>query len=175
MLGAHVFVDESKRGGLVVAAAVVAPTELAVMRSLLRGHLLKNQTHLHFTKERPDRRGQIVTSLCATTVTIDIYEATGGDPRKAREDCLRALIARLAVSGAHRLVIEQDDSLIRNDQAVLYSAVRQSGIEHTLTYAHLPKRSEPLLWIADVAAWCWTHPAWRHRIRPIVGAVTTTP
>jgi hypothetical protein len=41
-------------------------------------------------------------------------------------------------------------------------------VQDTLTYLHEPKRSEPLLWIADAAAWCWTHPEWRPRITPIV-------
>lgn len=134
-----------------------------------------NQTHLHFTKEKPDRRGQIVTSLCTTSVTIDIYQPTGDDPHKTRQACLRALVADLADARADRLVIEQDDSLIKSDQEVLYSAVRQANVEHTLAYAHLPKRSEPLLWIADAAAWCWTHPAWRPRIQPLIGTVHTVP
>ncbi len=175
MPGDHVFVDESKVGNLLVAVAVVAPGELTAMRRLMRSHLLKSQSHVHFTKERPDRRRQIVTSLCATSVTIDIYQASGDDPGKARESCLRALVADLARTGARRLVIEQDDSLIRSDQAVLYSAVRQVGIEDALTYVHLPKRAEPLLWIADAAAWCWTHPTWRDKIRPIIGAVHVLP
>jgi hypothetical protein len=26
-----------------------------------------------------------------------------------------------------------------------------------LTYEYLPAWSEPLLWLPDAAAWCWTH------------------
>jgi hypothetical protein len=175
MPGAHVFVDETKRGGLVVAAAIVAPERLQPMRGLMRGQLLKGQSHLHFTKEKDDRRGEIVTALCSSGVLIDVYQAAQSDPRKAREACLRQLVADLASTGAHRLVIEQDDSLIKSDQAVLYSAVRQAQVEHTLAYAHMPKRSEPLLWIADAAAWCWTHRGWKTRIQPIINTVRTVP
>jgi hypothetical protein len=116
-----------------------------------------------------------VTALCTSGIRVDIYKPAHNDPHKARESCLRRLVADLAATGAHRLVIEQDDSLIKNDQVVLYSAVRQAQVEHTLTYAHMPKRSEPLLWIADAAAWCWTHQGWRARIQPIINIVHTVP
>jgi hypothetical protein len=120
MPGEHVFVDETKHGGLVVAAAIIAPERLQPMRGLMRGQLLKGQSHLHFTKEKDDRRGEIVTALCS-------------------------------------------------------SGVRQAQVEHILTYAHLPKRSEPLLWIADATAWCWTHRGWKTRIQPLINIVRTLP
>jgi len=42
-------------------------------------------------------------------------------------------------------MLEQDDSLVRSDQAVLYAAVRDAGANDRLTYEHVPARSEPLL------------------------------
>lgn len=43
-----------------------------------------------------------------------------------------------------------------------------------VTYEHLPPRSEPLLWVADVAAWCWARNAhWRARSQPVVAGVCT--
>lgn len=70
---------------------------------------------------------------------------------------------------AQRLVIEQDDSLVAADQADLWSAVHTAGASNVLTYEHVPPRTEPLLWIADAAAWCWTRDRqWRERIRPVV-------
>jgi len=68
--------------------------------------------------------------------------------------CLRAVVQDLAAAGGQRLVLEQDDSLTHSDQAVFYSAVRDAGASERLTYHHLPARSEPLLWVADAAAWC---------------------
>jgi hypothetical protein len=59
-----------------------------------------------------------VTALCSSGVLVDIYQAAQSDPHKAREACLRQLVADLARAGAHRLVIEQDDSLIKSDQAL---------------------------------------------------------
>jgi hypothetical protein len=99
-----------------------------------------------------------------------VYAATAiGDQLAAREACLRKLVAVLAAEGGNRLVIEQDDSLLERDRSVLYDDVRRAGVADLLTYEHVPARSEPLLWLADTAAWCWTHgPAWRDRIAPAV-------
>jgi|NGEPerStandDraft_6_1074524.scaffolds.fasta_scaffold55780_2 hypothetical protein len=167
---AHAFVDETKTPGLLLVAAVLAPRDLAPARSMMQALRLPGQTRLHFVKERPSRRQEIAAAVCRTGAALDIYDATGiRDQRAGREACLRKLVADLSVAGAHRLVIEQDDSLIERDQVVLYDAVRRADVAGSLTYEHLPARSEPLLWIADAAAWCWTHgSAWRSRVGPVV-------
>jgi hypothetical protein len=75
----------------------------------------------------------------------------------------------LAAANGQRLVLEQDDSLVRSDQAVLYAAVRDVGASQRLTYEHVPARSEPLLWVADAAAWCWSRGGiWLGRLQPII-------
>jgi hypothetical protein len=68
----------------------------------------------------------------------------------------------------------KDDSLVKHDQAVLFRAVRDAGVADTLAYEHLPARSEPLLWIADAAAWCWSHdrPCGQDHVSPVVRTVT---
>ena len=169
-MSSHAFVDESKRHGLLVAAAVVQPRDLAPARTALRRLCLPGQSRLHFTKERDDRRRQILTAIVELGVVIDLYDATGvRDQQQARAACLRALVQDLAAAGAQRLVLEQDDSLVRSDQAVLYTAVRAAGAQEQLTYEHVPARSEPLLWIADAAAWCWSRGTpWPGRLQPIV-------
>jgi hypothetical protein len=54
------------------------------------------------------------------------------------------------------------------------AVVRDAGVTDTLTYEHLPTCSEPLLWIADAAAWCWTHGRqWPDRVAPVVRGLTT--
>ena len=114
--------------------------------------------------------GEIAAATCRTGAAFDVYATTAiGDQLAAREACLRKLVAVLAAEGGHRLVIEQDDSLLERDRSVLYDDVRRAGVADLLTYEHVPARSEPLLWLADTAAWCWTHgPAWRDRIAPAV-------
>lgn len=172
-MSAHAFVDETKAHGLVLVAAVLAPRDLAPARAVMRALCLPGQARVHFAKERPARRRQIVDALAATGTRVDIYDATAlTRPRQARAACLERVVADLAAVGAHRLVIEADESLLRADQAVLYAAVRRAGAGDTLVYEHLPARSEPLLWIADAAAWCWARgPAWQQRLAPVLGRV----
>ena len=169
-MSSHVFVDESKRHGLLVAAAVFHPRDLAPARTALRQLCLPGQSRLHFTKERKDRRRQILTSVLGLGVVVDLYDATAvHDQQQARAACLRAVVQDLADTGGQRLVLEQDDSLVRRDQAVLYAAVRDAAASDRLTYEHLPARSEPLLWVADAAAWCWSRGApWPTRLQAII-------
>lgn len=169
-MSAHVFVDESKRRGLLVAAAVVQPRDLAPARTVLRRLCLPGQARLHFTKERADRRRQVLAAILELGVVVDLYDATGiHDQHQARAACLRALVHDVTAADARRLVLEQDDSLVRSDQAVLYAAVRDAGASGRLTYEHVPARSEPLLWLADAAAWCWSRGGpWPNRLQPII-------
>lgn len=169
-MSAHAFIDESKRRGLLVAAAVVQPRHLVPARRALRQLCLPGQSRLHFTKERDDRRRQILAAILDLGVIVDLYDATGiRDQRLARAACLRAVVKDLAEAGGQRLVLEQDDSLVHGDQAVLYAAVREVGADGRLTYEHLPARSEPLLWVADAAAWCWSRGgSWPSRLQPVI-------
>lgn len=172
-MSVHVFVDETKANGLLVAAARVQPRQLAPTRTLMRGLLLARQERLHFTKEGKARQGQIASALCRSGVVVDLYDARAvSDQRVARKLVLEQLVVDLAAAGAHRLVLEQDDSLLTSDRRTLRAAVHRAGVVDELVYEHLPPRSEPLLWIADAVAWCWTHGSlWQERVRPIVGEV----
>lgn len=169
----HAFVDETKVRGLLVVAALLAPHDLAQSRAAMRQLLLPRQSHVHFVKERSDRKGQIIDSILGLPLRLDVYDVTGiKDARAARRACLERLVQDLAAEAAHRLVIEQDESLIRSDREVLYRAVRGHGVAQSLTYEHLTPRNEPLLWILDAAAWCWIKGGhWRRRIDPAVRRV----
>jgi hypothetical protein len=171
--GAHAFVDESKRRGLTLAGAVVPSGDLGGLRVLMRSLRMPGQSHLHFTSESPRRRRLILAEICRTAVPIVVYDATSqSDSRRARAACLGQLVADLALAGAARLVLEQDDSLIRSDRAVLFEAVRKAEAQDTLRYEHLPKRTEPLLWIADAVAWSYTADReWRRRVEPVLEKV----
>lgn len=169
----HAFVDETKVQGLLVVAAILQPRDLAAARAAMRALLLPRQTHIHFVKERMSRKAQIADSIARLPVQVNLYDARGiRDQREARCVVLRQLVSDLADVGAHRLVIEQDDSLVSSDQEVLFQSVRRHGLVDSLAYEHLPARGEPLLWIPDAAAWCWSKGgAWRDRIEAKVGGI----
>ncbi len=167
--GAHVFVDETKRRGYLMAAAVLLPRNLDDARRQMRRLCLGSQSRLHFQKENLPRRKLIAATVCRLDVGVVIYGASAiTDHRKARTEGLRRLVIDLRATQASRLVIEQDDSLLRADRTDLSRAVHEAQA-NSLSYEHLPPKLEPLLWIADAAAWCWDHgPEWRGRMRSVV-------
>ena len=135
---------------------------------------MRGQSRIHFKKESPARRRHIVKVLITLPVRLDVYDATSvRDVRQARFECLTRIVADLASRQAHRLVVEQDDSLIDADRRVLFRAVHAAGAADRLAYVHMKARSEPLLWIPDAAAWCWTRGgSWQELIAPNVQSVT---
>lgn len=145
----HAFVDETTVRGLLVVAAVLEPRDLAPSRVAMRSLLLPRQSRLHSVQERDARKGQILPTVTDLCVRVSSYDASRfRDPRAARR-ASEQIVADLAEPPAHRLVIEQDDSLLRSDQETLYRAARASGVEGQLVYEHLSPRMEPLLWIPD--------------------------
>ena len=166
MPGEHVFVDETKSGGLVVVAVATSSARVDMGRVAMRRLLQGSQRHLHFTKERDSRRKQIIREIVQLNVAIDVYDASKCDPRKARDLAMEMIVADLAAAQAVWLNIEMDESLAAAERKVLAAAVRRHGVEGELQYRHVPKRDEPMLWVADAAAWCWTHPGWKERISP---------
>lgn len=171
--GRHVYVDESKRAGYILAAATVP--DPATMRKVVRDLQLPGQRRIHMKHEQPRRRRAIIAALVETSVRIIIYDAgrryaTDLAPRAA---CLGALVDDLAGAGdAVQLVIEQDDSLVQSDRHELYRLVRQAGLSSTVEYRHGRAHDEPLLALPDVSAWCWARSGdWRRRIAPILANV----
>lgn len=104
-MSSHVFVDETKRSGYVLAAVTV-PDPVAI-RKLVRGLVLPGQRRIHLKREH-DAARRYLTELAA------------------RAGCLAALVEDLvAAGGGIRLVIEQDDSLVCSDRHELYRLVRR--------------------------------------------------
>ncbi len=61
------------------------------------------------------------------------YDASAvSDARVARGRCLEQIVHDLAQLDGHRLVFEQDDSLVRSDQETLFRAVRADRAAGTL-------------------------------------------
>jgi hypothetical protein len=131
----HVFVDESKRLGYVIAAVTV--TNPVAARKVVRSLILPGQRRVHMVRERPARKKQIVDALCAMTLTVNIYDAGHHHPNElaARAACLQALLADLKGNDTH-LTIEQDDGLLRYDNQWLIEATRATGQRETLRYEH---------------------------------------
>lgn len=167
----HVFVDETKSSGYLIAAAAVLPADVTTARRVVSGLCRSGQRRIHFTKEKDTRRRQIITALAATDVRVDIYDASACHNRLARTRCLEALTEDLASRGRVRLILERDDSVLAHDKRVLFDHVRKTGAAE-LEYLFLRAHEECLLAIPDAVAWCWAKGGtWRTAVRPMVNRV----
>lgn len=169
----HVYVDESKRGGYLMAASIHPVEELAEARSLMRGLVLKGQRQVHMSKESDPRRRVIVATLVGAGIRANVYDAGRryGHELDARQACLRAAVDDLAPHPGSVLILEQDDSLLDWDRRRLYAHTRAAGAT-SLRYEHRRAAADQLLGIPDAIAWCWSKGGdWRRRIAPVVAEV----
>ncbi|MEU8314846.1 hypothetical protein [Micromonospora sp. NPDC048887] len=167
---AHVFVDETKERGLLVAAVVMHPADLNAARRSIRDLILPGQRRIHFHKERDDRRRQIIDGFLALSAHAVIFDAKDHrNARVAREACLVSLVEHTAKIGAARLVLERDDSTFQPDQRLLFEQVRKCGVDGRLRYDQLRAHEECLLAVPDALAWCWAKGGrWKDSIRRMI-------
>ncbi|NED96822.1 hypothetical protein G1H11_16055 [Phytoactinopolyspora alkaliphila] len=90
--GAHVFVDEGKSKGYVLAATSTQPTSLAAARAAMRRLLLPGQDRLHFAKESDPRRRSILSAMAELDVSVILYVSPAKSHKVGRERCLQALL-----------------------------------------------------------------------------------
>jgi hypothetical protein len=110
--------------------------------------------------------------MCTLPVDATIFVSPLKDQVTARRLCLTAMIGVLAQQQAERVVLERADGDLAADKRTLFQAVRSAGVEGALRYDHLRASEEPLLWISDAVAWCWSHGGrWREATHPLVRAV----
>ncbi|MEV0001269.1 hypothetical protein AB0H28_03140 [Micromonospora sp. NPDC050980] len=169
-MGPHIFVDETKERGLVLAAAVLERHRLTAARQLIAGLTLRGQRSIHFCKERNDRRREILLALRDLGPTVLLYDATDHrNQRLAREACLRALITDAAKLDAERLVLEMDESRRMADVRTLNHELRLTGMTGRLRYDHLRAHEDRLLSLPDAVAWSWARGGeWKMMVRPMV-------
>ncbi|GAB3074967.1 hypothetical protein [Micromonospora schwarzwaldensis] len=172
-MGPHIFVDETKERGLILAAAVLDRHRVTAARQVVSGLTLRGQRSIHFCKERPERRREILVAFRKLGAAVVLYDASSHrDHRAAREACLRALIADAAKAGAERLVLELDDSRRVADVRTLNHELRLAGVAEQLRYDHLRAHEDHLLALPDAIAWSWARGGeWKAMVRPMVDEV----
>ncbi|MFD1148214.1 hypothetical protein [Saccharothrix hoggarensis] len=170
-MSVHVFVDESRRNDTyLLAAAIVIPSDLRRLRTLLRGLLLPGQRELHFKKETPQRRRAVLSQLSQAGARVAVYRRSCSEgPEAARQACLARLTADVLELNASRLALDS-----REDRDVLDVRTIRAGLGKfpraaLLAYEHLNAVSEPLIWIADAVAWSYGAGGdWARRVEGIV-------
>lgn len=168
------FVDESGRGGRYLLACVLVESgRLRPVRSQLRAMRWAGERRIHLVNESPGRRGALLDRMASLDVTVVAYQARQGGQR-TRPQLLDLMVADLAARGAHRLTLESRGDLDRFDRRHLAS--RRSELPVGLEYQHRRPHEEPLLWLADGAAWAvGAGGAFRRRLAPILAEVRHLP
>lgn len=162
----HAYADESARQRYLIAAVLIDVSELDRTRKVLRGLRKPGQRRVHFAKESDSRRRVIVSALVGLDLRIRVYESDGPDV-VARAACLGRLVDDMLTLDVDRLVLETLDSQESADRRTIYERLRRAG--GTLAYEHRRSYEEPLLWVADAAAWCYGAGGdWRRRIKSMV-------
>lgn len=171
----HVVVDESMRGGYLLVAALVMPSDVVAIRRGIRALVQPGQRRLHMVKESDARRRQILQRLTELGCSATVYAATADHKTNIarRRACLDRLVRDISAAGAAtRLCLETAEGVDRRDQQQLVELVRRLQCRDVLTYEHCHASAEPLLAAPDAIAWAWSKGGdWRRRVSPMVTAV----
>jgi hypothetical protein len=169
------FVDESRRNDrYLLAVAIIHPKDLTRLRKLLRSLLLPGQKEVHFHNEKTDRRKIVLSRLVGCGPLVHVYQrtCTVGEER-ARQDCVVALVIDLVALETIRLVLDSRQERDLHDHQTIKAVLRKYPTRPPLSYEHMVSSQDPLLWIADVVAWCYgAGGEWRRRVAPLVARVT---
>ncbi|GIH04746.1 hypothetical protein Rhe02_28130 [Rhizocola hellebori] len=166
----HSFIDESKRNSYLLAAALIAPAQLAKARRAIAALVMPGQRRIHFYSERDSRKSQIVTTIAELPLEVVLIEASGAiHENAARGRCLHALIQDHIGRRVSRIVLERDESQVEADRRILRREIERHGLLDCVTYEHVRAHEEALLAIPDAIAWCWAKGGhWRVRVKALV-------
>lgn len=161
-----VYVDESKARGFRLVAVLIPDSHAGRARAQMRAHVAAGAHRVHFVKERPERRRAILATVASLGVVAAVIEAPdGGRANDQRSQTISKMTRWACVAGAHRIVIERDENSVVFDRRAIEFALTGLPGGCELEYAHVPARSEPLLWIADAVAWSWSRGGeWRQLV-----------
>lgn len=166
------FTDESTDGVYVMAVATVRPGDVDTARKTLRGLLQPRQRALHCRREDDAQRHRIVRAVTGLPVDVWVMSRKDTDQLGARLTILDRMVTDLVAAGCSRLVLERVDSIAVHDERRIREARAKACGEHRLRFDHMRPHEEPMLWVADVVAWCWCRGGrWRADVGPVVTKV----
>lgn len=175
-MSTHIYVDETKARGYLVAAAIGSRDQLRIAARELHGLLLPGQRSLHMKDEKESRKRAIADTIVrfqSLGLGVALYDAgRAGTERERRARCLLALLDDVVSDQQTRVLLDRDESLVSWDRQTLLDLTSSGGSRDRISYAHVSRHQEPLLILPDAVAWCWAKGGhWRQRVRPIVIAV----
>ena len=165
----HLFVDESKAKGYVMAIASIAAPQVEQAQQALRALRIGRQTSLHFKHESARRRRLILSELAHRGWSGHIVSSQESRQDLARAECLSLLVDFALSVGARQITLELDASVERFDRQTLYRLLAQRARQRSLSYQLVARAYEPGLWAADAIAWSYARGGeWRLRIEGLL-------
>lgn len=177
-MSVHIYADETKENGFVLAGAMVPAARADELRGLINSMRHQRQRRIHFTSERPERREMILAKLIETqAIETLIMDARGiKDPISARKAAIGQLADEAVRVGAALLRLEPDGPAVVTDRQAIYERLRRAGCAETVSYSHVAAVSESLLAIPDAVAWCYGKGGkWRSMAEPLIAKVIELP
>ncbi|WP_062310143.1 hypothetical protein [Demequina rhizosphaerae] len=170
-MGRHLYSDESKVDGFRFAGAVVDEDDLRRLRREVLQWRVGHARRWHTSKEKPEARKHALRRLVRLRDHVDIViveHAKTHPEYVAREACVDALARWASDHGVTHWTLEQDAPVEYRDRQTI-AMLMHTGEIHRMTYRHEAGAAEPLLWIADFAAWLWTKGgSYREALEPLV-------
>ncbi|MBN2176961.1 MAG: hypothetical protein JW722_04815 [Demequinaceae bacterium] len=136
---------------------VLASQDVDSSRRAARTITHPGTARFHSVHENPARKRHALRVLQSAPMSVLIVESAADTPR--RHDRSKALIVVTkwcVANGVSRLVLERDDSHVHADRRLIRESTMALPDERRMEYYHLRSREEPLLWFADLIAWCWS-------------------
>lgn len=153
--GSRVFADETKAKGYVIAAAAVSASTHGAVAAQLRRLTRPGQSRIHFKSEGDRARKLLLAQMSELGIHVTAFSVRGPRERVARQKCLEALVDRLVAASSADLVLESvNQNVDAADRKIIREHLQKRGAETALSYRHAVPAQEPMLWVADAAAWC---------------------
>ena len=169
MVKTALFLDESKDGDYILAAALVPNGRQVAFRKVMSQLRFKGAKRLHFAHEKDSQRGKVIAKLLQLDIKFVIYRVAGQREYESRALCIEGIVEDLVRHDVVRIVFESDESLISSDGRQLRTGLLERGLLESVTYDHFRPHEEPVLWAADAIAWCYSRGGdWRKLISPMV-------
>lgn len=168
-----IYVDESKVKGYTMVTTNIDSRFKNATEKTLRAQLLPGQRRIHFTKESPARRRHFLSKLEKLDFQANVFHCATKNHAHGRHACLVALIDHAAKVGCTRISFEREASVEAADRRTLFSELKKHGLASSLAYSFEEPHREPLLWVSDAIAWCYTKGGdWRRRVTPLISGIT---
>lgn len=157
------YIDECKAKRYVFALHLVDPKDQTRLRRFLTEKLLSGQRSIHFRKESPRRRKQLIKAFLDEELKVIILQETSMSSSPSRSIVIRAMNDLIKRLGVTEIVFELDETARLHDSKLL------SDLHTGIHWDHRQRHQEPLLWVADAVAWCVNRGGeWERMVRPMI-------